>query len=250
MCYNGFVKLARSLCALRTMRVFCIPVSVPGRPRHEVLLTLTNPSHLSPLLSRQQPGSPKSFNCNTYKKPGGTFFKPKALLSPRPSPTLLGASDPSPILRTLFQVPYPVSPFLAILTKTPGVWGYSSQFGTRSAISRDCSRHFRSVNSMFSVSSALNPSSSFNLQLSTFNLHLLPRLNSLRKCNLLMAVAEALIDPRASHGSAQSKHGQRRQQRSKSPGHAADRLPVPLRLQHEPQGHRPQLSLAGAVQRF
>jgi hypothetical protein len=35
-----------------------------------------------------------------------------------------------PILRTLFQVPYPTSPLFAPLTKTPGVWGYSSHFGT------------------------------------------------------------------------------------------------------------------------
>jgi hypothetical protein len=36
-----------------------------------------------------------------------------------------------PIFRTLFQVPYPASPLLAVLTKTRGVWGYSSRFGTR-----------------------------------------------------------------------------------------------------------------------
>jgi hypothetical protein len=35
-----------------------------------------------------------------------------------------------PIFRTFFQVPYPLSPLLATLTKTPGVWGYSSRFGT------------------------------------------------------------------------------------------------------------------------
>jgi hypothetical protein len=35
------------------------------------------------------------------------------------------------IFRMLFQVPYPVSPAFAALTKTPGVWGYSSRFGTR-----------------------------------------------------------------------------------------------------------------------
>ena len=36
----------------------------------------------------------------------------------------------SPIFRTLFQVPYPASPLFATLTKTPGVWGYSSHFET------------------------------------------------------------------------------------------------------------------------
>src|SRR5467141_4802289 len=40
------------------------------------------------------------------------------------------------ILRTLFQVPYPVSPLRATLTKTPGVRGYSSHFGTCRL--RDC----------------------------------------------------------------------------------------------------------------
>src|SRR5260370_31706347 len=40
---------------------------------------------------------------------------------------------PPPIFRTLFQVPYSASPLLAALTKTPGVWGYSSHSGTRPA---------------------------------------------------------------------------------------------------------------------
>src|SRR5260370_30529322 len=39
-------------------------------------------------------------------------------------------ADPSSILRTHFQVPYPVNPLLATLTKTPGVWGYSFHFGS------------------------------------------------------------------------------------------------------------------------
>jgi alpha-beta hydrolase superfamily lysophospholipase len=42
----------------------------------------------------------------------------------------------SPIFRTLFQVPYRVTPLLATLTKTPGVWGYSSRFGTSSLATR------------------------------------------------------------------------------------------------------------------
>ena len=60
------------------------------------------------------------------KNRGGTFFKPKAFLSPRPSPTFRrrGLSDvPSPILRTLFQVPYAASPVFATLTKTAGCAG-------------------------------------------------------------------------------------------------------------------------------
>ncbi len=39
-----------------------------------------------------------------------------------------------PIFRRLFQVPYPVSPLFATLTKTPGVWGYSSHFGTARSV--------------------------------------------------------------------------------------------------------------------
>jgi hypothetical protein len=38
----------------------------------------------------------------------------------------------SSILRTNFQVPIPASPLFAALTKTPGVWGYSSHSGTLS----------------------------------------------------------------------------------------------------------------------
>src|SRR6266852_2018112 len=171
----------------------------------------------------------KSFSCNTYKKQGGHILQPKSfsLASPFPDVSTCRRSHvPSPILRTLFQVPSAASPVFATLTKTAGVGGYSSHFGTRSSINWDRSRHFRSVNGVypdpvgaFSVVGArpdrvgvLNHSFSFNLQLSTFNLHVLPRLNSSRKCNLLMAVPEAVIDPRASHGSLQSEHGQRRQQ--------------------------------------
>src|SRR5258708_32464296 len=95
----------------------------------------------------------------------------------------------------------------------------------------------------------VNPPRNRTTYLSTFNLQLLPRLNSPRKCNLVMAVPKAVIQPRAGQGSHQSRHGQRRQ-RSESLGDAADRLPVPLRFQHQPQNHWSQLSLARAVQRF
>src|SRR5713101_2560348 len=48
----------------------------------------------------------------------------------------VSVADPSSILRIHFQVPYPLSPLFATLTKTPGVWGYSSHFGTRCAQSK------------------------------------------------------------------------------------------------------------------
>jgi len=35
-----------------------------------------------------------------------------------------------PLFRTHFQVPYPATPLFATLTKTPGVSGHSSHFGT------------------------------------------------------------------------------------------------------------------------
>jgi len=54
------------------------------------------------------------------------------------SPTLPILSHPRisvpPIFRRLFQVPYPVSPLFATLTKTAGVWGYSSHFGTARSV--------------------------------------------------------------------------------------------------------------------
>src|SRR5438477_7747419 len=62
-------------------------------------------------------------------------------LSERVNPTL---SHPltllHPVFRTLFQVPYPVSPAFATLTKTAGVWGYSSHFGKVCAVAPTRSR--------------------------------------------------------------------------------------------------------------
>jgi hypothetical protein len=45
-------------------------------------------------------------------------------------PVTTGTNKASSILRTLFQVPYPVSPLLATLTKTAGVCTNNSHFGT------------------------------------------------------------------------------------------------------------------------
>ena len=60
-----------------------------------------------------------------------------------------------PILRTLFQVPYPVSPAFATLVKTPGVWGYSSQFGKPSALTATRSSHFIQVLSFHTLAHSL-----------------------------------------------------------------------------------------------
>src|SRR5713226_7195392 len=72
------------------------------------------------------------------QKTRGTSFKPKAFLFLFPGALFNSsrclrayvAAAPPPIFRTLFQVPYPATPLFAAHTKTPGVWGYSSHFGT------------------------------------------------------------------------------------------------------------------------
>src|SRR5260221_11619831 len=56
------------------------------------------------------------------------------------------APQPSSILRTHFQVPYPVSPLLATLTKSAGVWGHSSHFGSpRTTCAKGTRFSFRST---------------------------------------------------------------------------------------------------------
>src|SRR6266436_10402845 len=64
------------------------------------------------------------------RKTGGHILQAKSFFSPPPS-----------IFRTLFQVRYPASPFLATLTQTPGVWVYSSHFGTAPAPSFVCASY-------------------------------------------------------------------------------------------------------------
>ena len=63
----------------------------------------------------------KPFGINTYEKQGRGY---------RLWLTKCSKVVSSSILRTHFQVPYPATPLFATLTKTPGVWGYSSLFGT------------------------------------------------------------------------------------------------------------------------
>jgi hypothetical protein len=76
-----------------------------------------------------------------------------------------------PLFGTLFQVPYPVSPLLATLTKTPGVWVYPSHSGTPSPALCAFPFNFQLPTAHGSRDTA--PPSQlfpFNLQLSTFNL--------------------------------------------------------------------------------
>jgi len=86
-------------------------IPIPSGPSHPRNSFPHNPLSDPPLLN--------PYATIFYKNGGGTSFKPNVFL----------ALPLSPILRTLFQVSYPVSPAFATLTKTPGVWGYSSHFG-------------------------------------------------------------------------------------------------------------------------
>src|SRR6266478_4372216 len=83
----------------------------------------------------------KPFRFNTYKKQGGSSFKPKVLLpaplSRRSEAQTFGrfngqasrrVSGLPPIFRTLFQVPYPAIPLFATLTKTAGSHPSSQRF--------------------------------------------------------------------------------------------------------------------------
>ncbi len=74
-------------------------------------------------------GPANPFRCNTYKNTGGASL---GLNIPTFQPSTFQRLwlTLSPIFRTLFQVPYPVSPLLATLTKTAGVCTNNSHYGT------------------------------------------------------------------------------------------------------------------------
>ncbi len=84
-----------------------VPIPRPSLPRFHGIIAFADPHLLTTIESYR------------YKKMGGGPSRSRSLFCL------------SPILRTLFQVPYPVSPAFATLTKTPGVWGYSFHFGAR-----------------------------------------------------------------------------------------------------------------------
>src|SRR6267378_1570273 len=66
----------------------------------------------------------------------------------------------TPIFRIFFQVPYALTPLFGTLTKTAGVWGYSSHFGTGSILSwpHESSRAERGICFFFRRSSLPSPS--------------------------------------------------------------------------------------------
>jgi hypothetical protein len=113
--------------------------SLPSGPQQLLLCKLASPiTHLeSTLLQVFFLKNLKPFGMNTYEKQGeGWVIMVNHLLetshpfSSLALPFCVSAASPSSILRTLFRVPYPVNPLLTTLTKTPGVWGYSSHFRT------------------------------------------------------------------------------------------------------------------------
>ena len=119
-------------------------------------------------------GIAKSFSCNTYRKHGGTILQAKSF-SPSARFAAFSLLFEPPILRTLFQVPYALTPLLATLTKTAGVYTNNSHNGTSSrpfppASSLQFQSSLFSVTSVFStlsVASVLIPFLSLNFQLST-----------------------------------------------------------------------------------
>src|SRR5258708_40233968 len=133
MYYNSHVTVGIDLsCLLFTMRPrravpFLIP-TIALRPRQLLFYDPRPPgTHLkSTLLQVFILGNLKPFGINTYEKQGRGYRLWLAKCSKVVS---------SSILRTHFQVPYPATSLFATLTKTAGVCGDSSQFGTVSPAS-------------------------------------------------------------------------------------------------------------------
>src|SRR5712664_588934 len=129
--------------------VLLIPPSGALRP---IPLKILNPfsfTLLRTLLhsSRTQPFCFQAIAHSLHEIPGGGGC---------PSSPYLTTS----IFRILFQVPYTLTPFLATLTKTPGVWGYSSHFGTVSLLlwAHESSRAERGICFFFRLNSLLSSS--------------------------------------------------------------------------------------------
>jgi len=93
--------------------------------------------------SKRLTRSANSFRMRTYAKTGGRG--PRPFPPSRPPFTLKETYFRTlpPVFRIFFQVPYAVSPLLATLTKTAGVYPLSSHSGTRQ--SSLATRHFPPV---------------------------------------------------------------------------------------------------------
>src|SRR6266581_9405804 len=234
------------------------------RPRPAVLPTPTSSSHLSPLLSRQQlpPLTPLAA---TLTKNRGVGAHP---LRNQPLATRCSRMDSSPFFShscALFCAHQKLNPFIfkrfrTLCQKSRGVGG------TASAISHPplCEPSARSASLRY-LFSVCHPGACRDVAGGTSHPHV---------CTLALAFSspmysiclapgglaqlrlrlglEGFSSPVTSHRSlpvTSHESNDHRQQRSESRRHAARRLPVPVRLQHQPQNHRPQLSLARPLQR-
>src|SRR5713101_2325833 len=133
MCYNGWVTVGMDLsCLLFTMRSRrAVPFLIPTIALYPRQLLFYDPrplrTHLkSTLLQVFILENLKTFGINTCEKQGRGY---------RLWLTKYSKVVSSSILRTHFQVPYPATSLFATLTKTAGVCGDSSQFGTVSPAS-------------------------------------------------------------------------------------------------------------------
>src|SRR5260370_9334462 len=131
ICYNGWVTVGMDLsCLLLTVRSRrAVPFLIPTIALHSRQLLFYDPrplrAHLeSTLLQVFILENLKAFGINTYEKQGRGY---RLWLTKCPKVVS--------ILRTHFQVPYPATSLFATLTKTAGVCGDPSQFGTVSPAS-------------------------------------------------------------------------------------------------------------------
>ena len=106
------------------------------------------------------------FRIRSYANCRVTSFKPNIFLPPIPAHTL-AFPFLSSIFRTFFQVPYPVSPLLATLTKTAGVCTNNSHSGTQQRAGLTSKPSFFLGSRITGHELSLSSLSTFNFQLST-----------------------------------------------------------------------------------
>src|SRR6266481_3294807 len=153
MCYNNCVRSARFTPACSAMcprrAVLLIPSSGALRP---ISLQIPNPFSFTLLRTLLHREKLNSFIFKLFRT-----LCPKTLgVGGAPSSSYLTTS----IFRILFQVPYALTPFVATLTKTAGVCGYSSHYGTVSLLpwTYESSRAERGICFFFLLNSLLSPS--------------------------------------------------------------------------------------------
>src|SRR5713226_7820996 len=123
--------------------------------------------------------SPKSFPLNSFADPHP--------LNPVPSILYKNIGGrgrlKSPIFRIHFQVPHPVSPAFATLTKTAGVWGYSSHSGTLHASSTFKGSDVQTFQRISNLSPFLSSSCALFCTCASLNFFVFKRFRTLRQKN-------------------------------------------------------------------